>query len=421
MWLRDTDRGLPSFNFQGIGVNPWMQPRLDPSMGNYQTEMYQTMAAAALQDMWALDPSKQHPTSSIQFQQQQNFPNRNSPLMQTQMLQQQSQPQQGFPNIQENPHPSQSQSQAQTQTQFQQHLQRQHSFNNQNQHHLLQQQQQQPQPQQQQPPQLRQQQQPQLQQQQVVDHQQIPSVVSTMSQYVSAPQSQPPPMQAITSLGHQQSFSDSNGNPATTAIVSPLHSILSSFPQDETSHLLNLPRSTSWVPVQPSTAWPPSKCVSVDPLLSSGASQCVLPQMEQLGQPQSTMAQNAITLPPFPGRECAIEGSTDPQNHLLFGVNIEPSSLLMHNGLSSLKGVNSNSDSPTIPFQSSNYMNTSGTDSSLNPGMPHNIGESGFLQTPDNGGQGDPSNKTFVKVSLSSRSILSQIEHFNLFPLLCCD
>ncbi|KAK7399964.1 hypothetical protein VNO78_11162 [Psophocarpus tetragonolobus] len=382
MWLRDTDRGLPSLSFQGIGVSPWMQPRLDPSMMNYQTDMYQAMAAAALQDMWTSDPSKQHPTSLIQFQQPQNFSNRTSPLMQTQMLQQ-PQPQQAFPNSQENSHPSQSQ--ALSQTHFQQHLQHQHSFNNQSQQqHLLQQQQ----PQQQQPPQL---------QQQVVDQQQISSAVSTMSQFASTSQSQSPPIQAISSLGHQQSFSDSNGNPVTTAVVSPLHSILGSFPQDETSHLLNLPR-TSWVPVQPSTAWPPAKRVAVDPLLSSGASQCVLPQVEQLGQPQSTMAQNAITLPPFPGRECAIEGSTDPQNHLLFGVNIEHSSLLMHNGISGLKGVSSNSDSPTIPFQSHNYLNTTGTDSSLNPGMTQSIGESGFLQTPENGGQGNPLNKTFVKV-----------------------
>ncbi|XP_020229775.1 auxin response factor 6 isoform X2 [Cajanus cajan] len=379
MWLRDADRGLQSLNFQGIGVNPWMQPRLDPSMVNYQTDMYQAMAAAALQDMWTSDPSKQHPPSLIQFQQPQNFPNRTSPLIQTQMLQQ-SQPQQAFPNSQENPHPSQSP--AQTQTHFQQHLQQQHSFNNQNQHHLLQQQQ----------PQVQQ------QQQQVMDHQQISSAVSTIAQFISAPQSQSPPMQAISSLGHQQNFSDSNGNPVTTAIVSPLHSILGSFPQDETSHLLNLPRTTSWVPVQPSTAWPPAKRVAVDPLLSSGASQCVMPQVEQLGQPQSTLSQNAISLPPFPGRECAIEGSTDPQNHLLFGVNIEPSSLLLHNGMSSLKGVSSNSDSPTIPFQSTNYLNTTGTDSSLNPGMTQNIGESGFLQTPENGGQGNPPNKTFVKV-----------------------
>ena len=388
LWLRDADRGLQSLNFQGTGVSPWMQPRLDPSMLNLQTDMCQAMAAAAFQDMRTIDPSKQHPASLLQFQQPQNFPNRTAALMQTQMLQQ-SQPQQAFPNNLETQHPSQSQ--AQSQTHRQQHLQNQHLFNNQN-HHHQQQQLQQPQQQQQQ------------QQQQLVDHQQIPSVVSTVSQFVSAPQSQSSPMQAISSLCHQQSFSDSNGIPVTTAVVSPLHGILGSFPQDETSQLLNIPRTNSWIPVQSSTAWP-SKRVAVDPFLSSGASHCVLPQVEQLGQPQSTISQNAISLPPFPGRECTIEGSNDPQNHLLFGVNIEPSSLLVHHGMSSLKGVSSNSDSSTIPIQSSNYLNTTATDSSLNPGMTHSNGESGFLQNPENGGQGNPPTKTFVKVSFSSGSI----------------
>lgn len=354
LWLRDADRGLPSLNFQGIGVGPWMQPRLDPSMVNFQSDTYQAMAAAALQDMRALDHSKQHHASLLQFQQPQNIPN--------QMFQQ-SQPQQAFPNNQENQH--RSPSQAQSQTHFQNHLQHQHSFNDQLQQQLQ-------------------------QQQQVLDHQQISSSVSTMSQFVSAPQSQSQPVQAISSLGHQQCYSDSNGNPVTTTVVSPLHSILGSFPQDETSHLLNLPtRTNSWVPVQPSTASWPSKRVAMDPLLSSGASQC-------------------ITLPPFPGRECTIEGSADPQN-LLFGVNIEPSSLLMHNGMSSLKGISSNSGSSTIPFQSSRYLNTTGNDSSLNPGLTQSIGESGFLQAPENGDQGNSPTRTFVKVSFS---LLNQ--HFNI-------
>ncbi|XLR13949.1 hypothetical protein HN51_034848 [Arachis hypogaea] len=77
MWLRDADRGgLQSLNFQGIGVSPWMQPRFNPSMLNMQTDMYQAVAAAALQD-----PSKQHPSSLLQFQQPQNFPNRTTALM----------------------------------------------------------------------------------------------------------------------------------------------------------------------------------------------------------------------------------------------------------------------------------------------------------------------------------------------------
>ncbi|KAF2305489.1 hypothetical protein GH714_005693 [Hevea brasiliensis] len=59
MWLRgDGDRGIHSMGFQGLGVTPWMQPRVDASMLGLQTDMYQAMAAAALQEMRAIDPSK---------------------------------------------------------------------------------------------------------------------------------------------------------------------------------------------------------------------------------------------------------------------------------------------------------------------------------------------------------------------------
>lgn len=185
----------------------------------------------------------------------------------------------------------------------------------------------------------------------------------------------------------------------TSSIVSPLHSLLGSFPQDESSQLLNLPRTN---PLISSSAWP-SKRAAVEPLLPSGALQCVIPQVEQLAPPaHTTMSQNSISLPPFPGRECSIdqEGSTDPQSHLLFGVNIEPSSLLMQNGMSNLRGVGIDSESTTIPFSSSNYMSTAGSDFSANPAMTPSscIDESSFLQSPENVGQANPPTRTFVKV-----------------------
>lgn len=375
LWLRDTtDRGVQSLNFQGFGVSPWLQPRIDSTMLNSPTDMYQAMATAAVLDMRTLDPSKQLPASFLQFQQPQDFPNRTAALMQAQMLQQ-SQQQQMLQSNQENQHPSQLHLQQQQQ----------HSFSNNNQ-----------------------------QQQQLVDHQQISSA-SSMSQFVSTLQPNSPPMHAISSLCHQQNFSDSNVNPVTSPVVSPLHSILGSFSQDESSHLLNLPRTSSWIPVQTSTAWP-SKRIAVDPLLSSGASQCVLPQLEQLGQPQSTMSQNAVTLPPFPGKECSVdqEGSTDPHNNLLFGVNIELASLVVQNGMSNLNGISSNSDSTAVPFQSSNYMNTTETDSSLNHGFTRSTVESGFLETPDNGVQGNSPNKTFVKVIFPSVMLSGNIHFFSL-------
>ncbi|XVE88442.1 hypothetical protein DITRI_Ditri19aG0070200 [Diplodiscus trichospermus] len=320
MWLRgDADRGMQSLNFQGIGVMPWMQPRLDASMLGLQTDMYQAMAAAAMQDRRAVDPSKAATASLLQFQQPQNLPCRPSTLMLPQMLQQ-SQPQAFLQGVEDKQH--QSQSQAQTQPQphlLQQQLQQQNSFDNQQspQHPLSQ------------------------QHQQLVDHQQISRAVSAMSQYCSASQSESAPLQAIPSLCQQQSYSDSNGNPVTSSILSPLHSLLGSFPQDQSSNLLNLPRSN---PVITSGAWP-SKRAAVE-VLSSGSPQCILPQVEQLGPHQTNISQNSISLPPFPGKECSIDQ----------------------------EGVN-----PAM------------TPSSC-------IDESGFLQSPENVGQGNAQTKTFVKV-----------------------
>ncbi|KAM5587581.1 hypothetical protein ABKV19_006160 [Rosa sericea] len=365
MWLRgDTgDRGIQSLNYHGIGVTPWMQPRLDASMIGLQTDVYQAMAAAALQEMRAVDPSKSLPTSLLQFQQTQNLPSRSAALMQPQMVQE-SQPQPAFlQGVQENHR--QSHSQTPTQSHLQHQLQHQNSFSN--------------------------------QQQQLLDHQQIPSAVSSMNHFASASQSQSPSLQVITSLCQQQSFSDSNGNPVTSTILSPLQSLMGSFSQDESSNLLNMPRTNSLIS---SSGWP-SKRAAIEPLLSSGVSQCVLPQVEQLGPPQTTISQNPISLPPFPGRECSIdqEGSTDPQTHLLFGINIESSPLLMQNGMSNLRGVGSDSDSTTIHFPS-NYMSTTGTDFSLNPAVTPSscIDESGFLHSSENVGHENPPNGNFVKV-----------------------
>ncbi|CAL5346369.1 unnamed protein product [Camellia sinensis] len=380
VWLRgdNGDRGIQSLNFQGIGgVTPWMQPRLDTSMLGMQSDIYQAMAAAAaVQEMRAVDPSKQGLPYLMQFQRPQSVPGRSAGVMQPQMLQQ-SHPQPVFlQSVKEN----QQQAQAQAHSHLlQQQLQHQLSFTNQHQQQPLSQQ----------------------QPQQLVDHQHVSTVVSTMSQFGSSSQTQSPSLQAISSMCQQQSFSDSNGNPATNAVVSPLHSFMGSFSQDETSHLLSLPRSDALLS---SAGWP-SKRVAVDPLLPSAASQCILPQVEQLGPPHTTTSQNAISLPPFPGRECSIdqEGSNDPQNNLLFGVNIDSSSLIMQNGISSIRGVGSDGDSMTMPFASSNYLSTTGTDFSLNPVVTPSscIDESGFLQSSENVGQANPPTRTFVKVHKS--------------------
>lgn len=54
MWLRGGpgDQGINSLNFQGAGMLPWMQQRLDPTLlGNDQNQQYQAMLAAGLQNL----------------------------------------------------------------------------------------------------------------------------------------------------------------------------------------------------------------------------------------------------------------------------------------------------------------------------------------------------------------------------------
>ena len=380
MWLRGDalDRGIQPLNLHGIGVAPWMQPRLDASMVGLQPEIYQAMAAAALQEMRTVDPAKAQAASLLQFQQTQNLPNRPATFMSPQMLQQ-PQPHQTFiqndHEIQHLPH-----SQAPTQPTVLRQEMKHQTFNNEQQ----QQQQQQQQP-----------------QQQVFDHQQIPSSISTMTQFGSVSQS----LQTIPSFCRQQSFSDSNGIHMTNPIISPLHSLLGSFPQDESSQLLNLPRTH---PMIHSSTWP-SKRAAIDPHISSGNSQFVHLQEENMGTAQANISQN-VSLPPFPGRECSLDQRNgDPQSNLLFGVNIEPSSLLMQNGMPNIRGICSDSDSTAIPF-SSNYVNTAGTNFSANPaGTPSNcIEDSGILPN-------------FVKVVLFTevRAICYACFCFFLFSYLC--
>lgn len=310
MWLRG-DPGVQSLNFQGIGGSPWLQPRLDPGMLGMQNDIYQAMAAAALQEMRTMDSTKPSNPSLLQFQQHQMVPTGPglTGLVPTQMVHQsQSQSQPSF--VPDNLPASHSQSHL-----LSQQLNHQNPFGNQQQ---------------------------------------------TLLPMISSMQT--------------QTFSDSNGNPVN---------LLNSFSHDETSHLLNMPRSTSMLT---STGWP-AKRVAVDPLLVSGGSQSLLHQVEQLGPPSHTtlshntnLSQNAVSLPPFPGRECSIDQATnnDPQSNLLFGVNIDNSNLLMQSGISNY-GFSMN---PTI------------TPSSC-------IDDSSFLQSPENSGQTGQTNaptRTFVKV-----------------------
>ncbi|KAK4781646.1 hypothetical protein SAY86_015748 [Trapa natans] len=355
MWLQgdggDPRISLPSI--PGIGLSPWAQPRgCNSSSLGLQADVYQAMAAAALQqDVRSLDPSKQ---PFMQIQQLQSLPPGSSSQQQHhhQIL---SHPKQAF--LQESPQYDvhQSSTQPQSHQLLQQQLSRQHSFND----------------------------------QQLVNQQHVPSNSST---------SQP-----IPQLCNQMSFSDSNGNSVSSPMASPLQSLLGSYPQDEPYHLGSLPQASPLV--SPLSSWP-SKPGAGKRLHHSGDLNDIQPEMQQTGlmHHSNIVTQGCISLPPFPGaRDCSVdqEESTDQQGRLLFGVNLEPSSLLMQEGLSGFQGVvGCDGEMADLPF-TSNYMSSNmGADFGLNPSITHSgcIDESGFLQSPENMGQVNVPSRTFVKV-----------------------
>ncbi|KAK3183957.1 hypothetical protein Dsin_031243 [Dipteronia sinensis] len=385
MWLQGGvgDQGIQSLNFQGFGVTPWMQPRLDTSMPGLQPDVYQAMAAAALQEMRTVDSSKLASQSLLQFQQSQCASNGSASLIPRQMLQQSHSQNAFMQSFQEN------QACAQAQL-LQQQLQRQHSYNDQRQ--------QQHSYNDQRPQQLQVQQPQQLHQLSVQSH--IPNIISSLPHLASTSQSQPPTLQAIAPQCQQPSFSDSLGNPMSTSDVSSMHSILGSLPQDGASHLLSSNVSN---PIITSSSII-TKQVTVDPHLSSGVSHSILPQVEQLGTQQSNVSELANLLPPFPGREySSYQGSADPQNNLLFGVSIDSSSLMAQHGLQNLKNIGSENDSLSLPFAASNFTSAVGTDYPLNSEMTTSscVDESGFLHSSENVDQVNTSNRTFVKVHKS--------------------
>lgn len=172
--------------------------------------------------------------------------------------------------------------------------------------------------------------------------------------------------------------------------------MLGSLTPEEASHVLNLQRSTQLVS---SNVWL-SKRVGGESILPSG-NQCVLPQVEQYGQAHTNVSIPSVPLSPFPGRECSVdqEVSTDVQNNLLFGVNIDNPSLLVQNDMTDLRNVVSHADSTSMPYTAANFLGASETEFPLNPAIApsSSLDETGYLQS-ENVGQVNQQNGTFVKV-----------------------
>lgn len=237
--------------------------------------------------------------------------------------------------------------------------------------------------------------------------------MSALSQLSSPTQSLPPSLHTIPSPIQPQIFPDSVGNSIATPDVSTMQSLLGSFSQDGTSHLLNLHGPN---PVISSSAFF-SKQVSVEPQLPPGTTHCVLPQVEELATPPSNPSELSTLLPPFPGREYSVyQGVADPQNNLLFGVNIDSSSLMLQNGISNIRSIGSENDSVSMPFSTSNFASAPGTDFPLNSDMTTSscMDESGFLQSSENLEQVNPPTRTFVKVN---RAAAIFCDHFSFSVL----
>ncbi|XP_062224015.1 auxin response factor 6-like isoform X2 [Phragmites australis] len=368
MWLRDgANPGFQSLNFGGHGTSPWMQPRLDSSLPGLQSDMYWTIASAALPST-----AKQVLPAVMQFQQPQNIAGR-SALLSSQILQQVQ------PQFQQIYHQNISDNTIQGHTQpeyLQQQLQHCRSFNEQKpQLHPQLQQQESHQQQEQQCVQTPQNQQMQ-QQKNLPSFQCLPNASSSFSQLSSATQSPPSTLPTVSAFSHQQNFPETNISSLSPSNVSSMHGMLKP-----------LPVSDPWS----------SKRVVVESIIPS-RSHVISPQIKQLDMASCNIPQNSA-LAPLPGRECLVDqdGSSDPQNHLLFGVNIDSQSLLMQGAIPSLQNGNGSS---TIPYSTSKFLSPSQNDFPLNEALTSSgcLDESGYDPCAETSEQVNQLPATFVKV-----------------------
>lgn len=360
------EHGMHPLNLQGVGITPYVQPRLDLSMLGFPNDIYQVMAAAALQDMRSINPSRQASSPHLQFQQPQIVPSSTSFVQDP--VWPHSQPQQSsLQNVQVSQPQLQAEATSQSQLQSLLEQQLQHSGMLRNQQS---------------------EQQPQLQHQ-MVDHQPIPNLVSSMSQFASASLPMAPLSQTFPSLSHQPHVSDPTENPASNTVNSS--AAFCSPLEDLSSNLLNVTKNDSLIS---SAAWVHKKA-RVESPLSAEPLQRTLPQVELISPPLPNNSEEAFALPPFPGRDCAFDTdeTTGVQNNLMFGVDVDSSSLLMQ----SRPGIG---DDGHLPFSFSNITGSSPADYTIHSVVTASNCTNGseLMHSPDKTGN-EPPIRNFVKVS----------------------
>lgn len=343
------DQGIQSLNFQGFGVTPFMQPRFDASMLGLQPDILQAMAA--------LDSSKLANQPLMQFQ---HIPSTSASSIQSQLLHPSNLQHTFLQGLPENQLISQAQM-------LQQQLQCHQSYNTQQQ---------------------------QLQRQRLYHDQQLqePHQVQrqdqqqTKAQLCSATQSQLSHLQVLGSTGSQQTFSDLVGNHINTSNnSSTMQSLLSSFSHNGASTSLNMSETNSLV--SPSSS---SKRIALESQIPSQAPYMVT-QAEVITVPNTKVSDFSTLFSPNPGRQVLdYQAVAVSQNNALFGVN----------GMSNLKGNSPENGSLPVPYATSTFTSTVGSEYPVNSDMTTSscVDESGVLQSSENVDQANSLTETFVKV-----------------------
>ncbi|KAH0736661.1 auxin response factor 6-like isoform X1 [Solanum tuberosum] len=345
------DQGIQSLNFQGFGVTPFVHPRFDASMLGLQPDILQAMAT--------LDSSKLANQPLMQFQ---HIPSGSASSIQNQLLHPSNLQHTFLQGLPENQLISQAQM-------LQQQLQCHQSYNAQQQ---------------------------QLQRQQLYHDQQLqePHQVhlqrqdqqQTKAQLCSATQSQLSHLQVLGSTGSQQTFSDLVGNHINTSNNrSTMQSLLSSFSRNGASTFLNMPETNSLV--SPSSS---SKRIALESQIPSQAPYIVT-QAEVLTVPNTKVSDFSTLFSPNPGRQVLdYQAVAVSQNNALFGVN----------GMSNLKGNSPENRSLPMPYATSAFTSTVGSEYPVTSDMTTSscVDESGVLQSSENVDQANSLTETFVKV-----------------------
>ncbi|KQJ85792.1 auxin response factor 25 [Brachypodium distachyon] len=306
MWLGNGDRGTQSSNFQGLGVSPWLQPRIESPLLGLKPDTYQQMAAAALEEIRAGDPLIQS-SALLQFQQTQNLNGGLDSPYANHVLQQ-MQYQSSLPTVQEGYNQYSGNSGF-----LQSHLQQLQLHNPQQ----LQKQQELPSLQQQRHQILQQQSHQEMQQQLSSSCHRVTDVDSSMPGSESASQSHSP--------FYQQNLLEGNNDPSLH-----MHNSFRDFSSQEASNLVSLPQSSQLMAPE---GWP-SKRLAVEPL-AHVESRSARPKLEN-GNHQNSISHFAGTLASESARDCSSVQAcgSNIDNQLL--------SSSLHDGMSSVRGGSGN-------------------------------------------------------------------------------